>query len=324
MNKPAPVGSKGMRLGVVILNWENADDTMACLAQLQHVREQFPQTRIVVVDNGSQDNSIEILHKNQYQHIYYLMPLAENRGFAAGVNAGVQWLLDQMSEYVLILNSDTLLTADFLMPLWRCLVTHETAGIATPKIRYTDAPDHIWYAGGMFQQPRFLGTMVGIGKKDQGQFDEPRVVDFATGCCILVKRAVFETIGLFDEDFFLYHEDVDFCLRAQQAGFQTWYCPESLIWHRVSFSTKDRTSMRIRLYSRNRFVFFAKHIHGWRWAWVLALEGIRLVRKVMIHFLHGRLCDALAYTRGVYEGFWWAARYKLTNQCTKTPDTSSH
>jgi len=119
---------------------------------------------------------------------------------------------------------------------------------------------------------------------------------------MLVKREVFENIGLLDENFPFYQEDVDFCVRAANAGFEIWYRPEAMIWHRVSHSTANDQPRRTYLYAQSRFIFFGKHIHGLRWVPVLGMELIRLLRTVGTATLRGQFLQAWSYTSGLFSG----------------------
>ncbi len=291
------------KLGVVLLNWNNSTDTIQCVSQLRPILAQIPGSQVVVVDNGSQDGSVARLQEEPDIH---LIVHPRNRGFAAGVNAGIQWLLEEGHPAILVLNSDVVLPPGFLDPMVDLLARVPTAGIVSPKIRYLDPPNRLWYAGGRFRYPRLLGGMEGLGEEDRGQYDRTRSVDFVTGCCMLVRREVFETIGLFDEDFFFYQEDIDFCIRARAAGFESWFCPASLIWHRVSSSTETTPALRTYLYAHSRFIFFSKHIRGLRWFPVLALEAARWARTIAVALAQGQAQHGMAYTRGLFGGILWS------------------
>ncbi len=119
---------------------------------------------------------------------------------------------------------------------------------------------------------------------------------------MLVAAEAFEKIGVLDEDFFFYQEDVDFCYRVTKAGYQVWYEPQSLVWHAVSSSTANNSAWRTFLYAQSRVVFFGKHIKGLDWIPVIGLEVIRLCRTVLTHLLNRRPAEAWSYMSGIMNG----------------------
>lgn len=287
------------KIGVVIVNWNGCQVTQDTLADLRRIHLTGLEMQLYLVDNGSTDNSVAYFRGDPDIE---LIELDRNTGFSYGSNAGIRSALAAGCEYILLLNNDVYLTPEFLTLLVDWLASTPEAAIATPKIRYADPEQVIWYGGGLFRWPRLLGGMIGLDEIDRGHYDEPRIVDFATGCCMLVKRDVFKNIGLLDEDFPFYQEDVDFCIRAANAGFEIWYRPEALIWHRVSHSTANDQPRRTYLYAQSRFIFFKKHINGVRWVPVLGLELIRLIRTVGTALLRGQFRQAWSYTTGLFSG----------------------
>lgn len=295
----SPNPARQTKIGVVIVNWNGCLVTQETLSDLRQIHLPDYEVQLYLVDNGSTDNSVAHFRGDPGLE---LIELERNTGFSYGTNTGIRRALAVGCEYILLLNNDVYLTPDFLALLIDWLVSTPGAGIATPKIRYAEPKQMIWYGSGVFRWPRLLGGMVGLDEIDRGQYDQPQIVDFATGCCMLVKREVFENIGLLDEDFPFYQEDVDFCIRAANAGFEIWYRPEALIWHRVSHSTADNQPRRIYLYAQSRFIFFGKHIRGLRWFPVLGMELIRFIRTVGRAILRGQFRQAWSYASGLFSG----------------------
>lgn len=286
-------------LGIVLLNWNNWQETLACLEQLRRLDYPNGNFRMYVVDNASQDDSLTQLRA---QADITLIELSENRGFAGGNNPGIQRALDDGCRFILLLNNDTLIPSSLLAPLLQVFSEHPSAGVVSPKIYYADPANTIWYAGGRFRQPRILGELIGMGEIDRGQYDTASPVDFAVGGCMLVRREVFDQIGLLDERLFFYHEDVDFSFRAAKAGFQSWYQPAVSIVHKVSHSTRADLPSRTYLYAQARTVFLIKHIHGLKIPLVIAMEVIRLLRNVLGSLAKGEKGQAVAYTKGAWHG----------------------
>jgi GT2 family glycosyltransferase len=287
------------KIGVVILNWNNWSDTVACVDAVRKIDYPWEDLVPIIVDNGSTDESVS---KFAQLDDVTLVKLDKNLGFAAGNNAGIQFALSKGCDYVLLLNNDTKLTANFLHPLLELFSNEQNVGIVSPKIYYTEPANKIWYAGGKFKEPRILGELIGMDQLDTGQFDQSRAVDFAVGACMLIDKKVFEKIGYLDDVLFFYHEDVDFSYRAGRQGFAIWFQPRSIIFHDVSYSTQANLPHRTYLYAQARTVFLFKHIRGIKIPLVLFLEIIRLLRSTVKYLLLGQLDHASSYIRGVIDG----------------------
>jgi GT2 family glycosyltransferase len=156
-------------------------------------------------------------------------------------------------------------------------------GMVAPKIYYSSPPDILWFAGGIVSL--WTGTMRhrGIRESDHGQYDLPGPIDYASGCCVLVRREVVESIGLLDESYFMYTEDADWSLRARRAGYSIQYEPRARIWHRLSVSAGGHLSW---YKMQNKFIsnlrFFSRYAAWYQWLvfpWLnLALNGLAAIR----------------------------------------------
>lgn len=211
---------------VVIPNWNGADRTRACLDSL---KKQSQKHRVVVVDNGSVDESVKIIEKD-YPDVH-LIRHNKNKGFAGGVNAGVRYAIEQNGEYVALLNNDAVADNDWLKHLVDFLDKNPKAGIATSKIlEYTgkelDSTGEAYTTWGL-SFPR------GRDQEDKGQFDNDTWIFGASGGASLYRVKALEDVGLFDEDFFAYYEDVDLSFRAQLAGWKVAYVPQAVVYHQI-------------------------------------------------------------------------------------------
>ena len=223
---------------IIILTWNGKADTLECLISLQHLT--YANARILVVDNASEDGTGEAV-RNAFPGVEYLQN-SSNLRFAGGNNAGIDYALHHGAEYVLLLNNDTIVEPEFLSHLIGIAAQRAAAGMFGPKIYYYHEPKRIWFAGGKIAWWQGWLSHIGIREHDRGQYDEIREVDFLTGCCLMVKREVVERIGKLDERFFLYGEDVDWCLRATRAGFKLLYVPSATLWHKLSVSAGGHLS----------------------------------------------------------------------------------
>lgn len=292
------------KIGVILLNWNNDQDTLSCLnmlGQLDYPRELL---YVIVVDNGSSSQSIEnLIHRSQFE----LILLPENRGFAAGNNVGIKYALQMGCEFVLIMNSDVSFNNDLLRKLLTPFEKDASTGIVSPKIYIENSRDLIWYAGGR-RYPFSIGKMEGHGKRDCPQFGYPKKVDFAVGCCMLVRETVFQKIGLLDEDFFFFHEDVDFSRRATTAGFSIWYQPEATFYHRVSSSTSKDFPLRTYLTVNARVVFFRKYTPIALLPVQILCEIFRLLRFTFRSLVIGQYNQIIAYIKGLRDGLHHVAK----------------
>jgi GT2 family glycosyltransferase len=217
---------------IVVLNWNGAEVTLACLESLAGVMS--PACMVLVVDNGSTDGSPKKIQAAFPDVELLLLPC--NIGYAGGNNAGFRRVLELYAEFVIFLNNDTIVESDFCAPLLETLQRKPSAGIAVPKIFYQDRPDTIWYAGGVVTLSTGLIRHVGLRKKNAPEFDRPGVTGYATGCCFAMRCRDFEAVGGFDETFGMYAEDVDLSLRVRSLGMSIDYVPSSRVWHKVTAS----------------------------------------------------------------------------------------
>jgi hypothetical protein len=219
-------------VSVCILNWNGKELTRDCLESFKHVT--YPDYKLLIVDNGSTDSSVEYFKQNYPQ--VELLALPENRGFAGGNNAGFQRIQDHGSKYVIFLNNDTMIDPHFIEHLIRPLEDDSQVGITVPKIYYADDPERIWYAGGKVNL--WLGIIAhrGIREMDGVAYSLSEETDYATGCCFCIRTELFTALGGFNESYTMYGEDVDLSLRARANGKMIIYVPQAKVWHRVSAS----------------------------------------------------------------------------------------
>jgi hypothetical protein len=219
---------------IVVLNWNLRDDTLACLASLE--RAALGGAHVLVVDNGSNDGSAAAI-RARFPRVTVLA-LSENRGYAGGNNAGIRAALDAGAEGVLLLNNDTEVASDFLPPLLDAMESLPGVAVVSSAIFRMDRPEmqDVAWSEVRFDR-RHVVQLVGTNALPSDGFDRRREVDVAVGCSLLIRAEVLRTIGLFDEAYFAYHEDVDWCLRARKWGYRILYEPHSRVYHRRSRST---------------------------------------------------------------------------------------
>ncbi len=240
---------------IVVLNWNGADDTIACLRSLAVLST--PSCRVLVVDNGSTDGSAGRI-RDAFPDVELLL-LPSNLGYSGGNNAAFRRVMELQAEFVIFLNNDTVVDPEFCAPLVETLLRKPGSGIAVPKIFYWDRPDTLWYAGGVVRLSTGLIRHVGLRKKDAPQFDRPGTTGYATGCCFAMRCRDFEALGGFDEAFRMYAEDVDLSLRVRSLGKSIEYEPSSKVWHKVSASLPGNPLGKLVKKSFGALRLFSKH-----------------------------------------------------------------
>jgi len=257
---------------IVVLNWNRPRDTIECISSLREL--EYPAYRILIVDNGSTDDSVEMFQKLPDVE---LLSNERNLGFAEGNNRGIAHALQKEADYILLLNNDTTVSSSLLDEMVDVAESDERIGIVGPVIYYAERPDQVWFAGmhfryGLYVVRRGLHLKLPLRPIEQ--------VDFASGCGMLVRREMFERVGLFDRRFFMYYEDLDLCIRASKAGYRIVTATRAIMWHALSASTGGADSPLKQYHQiKSTFIFCRKHTRGLQ---RLANIGIRLAHASFI------------------------------------------
>jgi len=240
---------------IIILHWKNIQCLAECIESLGKVS--YDNFEIIIVNNGSND----LINISKSQNLsFHTLTSPSNLGFAAGNNIGIKEALKKQADYLLLLNDDTVVAPEFLDVLINAGENNPDVAMLGPKIYYFNDPKRIWFAGA-----RFDSRICKIIASDADQLDEdksfsPVMSDYLTGCALLLKRHVIERIGFLDERFFLYWEDVDWGLRASDAGFLNVLIPTSKIWHKASFSSGGSNSpLKAYHQTRSHLLFAEMH-----------------------------------------------------------------
>jgi GT2 family glycosyltransferase len=229
---PAPITTA--QVTIVVLNWRRADDTISCLESLRAA--ELGGARLLVVDNGSGDGSVARIRAAAPD--VPIIALAENRGYAGGNNAGIEQALADGAEAVLLLNNDTVVSPDFLTPLVDALNASPEAAAVCGAVHRHDRPELLDVAWSEVRfADRYVVQLRGVNAVPGEGFDQRRNVEIAIGCVLLLRGAALRQVGLLDEAYFAYHEDVEWGLRARAAGWQLFYEPYARVYHRGSAST---------------------------------------------------------------------------------------
>ena len=327
-------------VAIIILNWNGWSDTVECLESVYQIN--YPNYHVVVVDNHSSDNSIqkindyalgklevksnffkydptnkpigivqynrenwEIKKKSNTNKQLILIKNEINYGFAEGNNIGIKFALKNFNiDYILLLNNDSVVDKDFLRILVQEGEKDTKIGLLGPKMYYYDNPNVIWCIGGKIDWKLARGLHVGIDEDDKGQYNRKQAFEYINGSSLLIKKEVFDKVGLLDKKFFLYFEETDLALRASENGYESLYVPNAKIWHKVSKSGGGITK-EIGLYyiTRNRWLFMKKWASNSNFLifTVLQILGAILLPIVMSVYYRNRKLF-LAYYRGFWDG----------------------
>jgi GT2 family glycosyltransferase len=281
------------KISIVIVNYKGQKDTVELLESLLKIEKSGHDLFTVVVDNFPGERIS--LNEDKYKHINLkIIYNEENLGFSGGNNVGIKEALKDQSDYILLLNNDTIVKENFLQNLFDFAEKKPKAGLVVPKIYFAkgyefhknkysekDLGKVFWYAGGVMDWENVIGKHRGVDEVDHGQYDEVVQTDFASGCCVLIRRSVFEKIGFLDEKYFLYYEDSDFSQRAKKESFEIFYVPTSVIYHKNAGSSGGSGSkLQDYFITRNRLLFGNKYA-PLRSRLALSREGIGLA-------FHGR------------------------------------
>lgn len=216
---------------IIILNWNQYWLTAECVRSLTNLH--YPNYHIVVVDNGSSDDTVKKLF-DEFGTQIDLLPNGENIGFSGGNNVGIRFALQQGADYVMLLNNDTVVEDIYLLDkLVSVSETSSLVGMLSPSIFYYDSPNQVWYAGSELNFWRGWRHYYQIPTEKK-----PLDTGYGSGCCLLVSSRLIRQIGLLNEVYFFSVEDLEWSLRAKQAGWRILYVPDASVLHKDSVTSK--------------------------------------------------------------------------------------
>jgi len=285
------------RVGIVTVTFNSAKvlpDFLRCITE-----QTYRNFLLYAVDNASTDNSVGLLRTFPDQRLQ-IIPNSENKGVAEGNNQGIRAALEAGCGSVLLINNDTEFGPMLIAQLLGAL-DDDHVSMVCPKMLYFDEPNRIWAAGGEFQP--WCGYRVvhlGDGQLDEGQYDRGRLVTYTPTCCVLIRKRVFETIGLMDPRYFVYADDTDFMFRAMRHRITLWYLPECCLWHKVSSMTGgDSTPFAIRYMTRNRIYFYRKNF-----------STVTAAVWILLYIVH----LSIRYFRGIDSATTWKAKRQAVHE----------
>jgi len=248
---------KSPHVFIIIVNWNGYKDTLDCLKSLHEIT--YKNYTIIIIDNGSTDNSINIL-RSTYPDIK-ILENSKNLGYTGGVNTGIKYAMQQNADYVLLLNNDTVVRSNFLQPLIDYVLKENNVGIVGSRINYFNNKDLTQSLGGSFSYYSSYPLKLLSHKQLSTYKDKPSDVDWVSGCSMLIRNSLLQKLIGLDDDYFLYVEDADICMRAGKLEYKVVIVPDSIVWHKTKSSTGGEDSVVYDYYnSRNLLLFANKHL----------------------------------------------------------------
>lgn len=288
-----------MRVFAVLVNWNGGANNRACVDSL--VASGLPADRVVMVDNASTDGAAEEVAAAHPGLV--VLRNERNEGYGHGTNRGVGAALDAGADAVLLINNDAVLSEGTLDGLVARLAGDPTLGVVGPRILYLDDPGRVWAAGGDLTFRQNLSTLRGHGAPDGPAWRRDTPVDYLTGCAMLVRREVFERVGMLDGDYFAYHEDLEFCVQVGAAGFGILCAGGLAALHGTHASTGGGYNPRRKyMMGVNSIWFLRRHGSPMRWLRFAIFDVATLPLLWLAGLFNGRSRSVAAKALGTWHG----------------------
>ncbi len=300
------------KLAIVLINYLQDELTIECIKSIKN--SNYDNIKIILINQLSTQDSENKFVRNcrdsSSQHKLIFIPTQENIGYAGACNLGIKKAVEMGADYICLLNNDTIVLPDTSSILINSFDLQNGIGIVGPKIIYHNDQNKIWFGGGKLLLNKGAKTIHLDMNKTENVGTEQRSVlnskevDFITGCALMAKREVFEKVGLLNEKYFAYFEEVDLCYRAKKAGYKIFYIPQSKLYHKVSSTTKKYFSGLINYYKfRNRLYFLKKNLPSSSFIKLLPIVFFYSVKEIVISITKGKFKDILSIPVGILHFF---------------------
>lgn len=244
-------------ISIITVNFNGFDLTCSMIDSV--LRHEQSDIEIIAVDNGSARDEAALLSE-KYGTSVVIVRSEKNLGFAGGNNLGIK---KARGKFLFFLNNDTEIKSGCIGALAAFLEENPDAGIVCPKIKFYYDPDVFQFAGFTPLTPITLrNRLIGYGEKDEGQFNEARVIPYAHGAAMMVRRSALLEAGPMPEEYFLYFEELDWSLRFAEKHWRIWFCPDCTIYHKESATTGKDSPLRRKYLTRNKLLFARRNRKG--------------------------------------------------------------
>ncbi|MDU1567701.1 MAG: glycosyltransferase family 2 protein [Clostridium sp.] len=286
------------KVAIILVNYNGKNYNEECINSI--LKSTYKNYEIIVVDNNSIDNSVELLVE-KFDNNIKIITSESNLGFSGANNLGIKYALENEFDYVMLLNNDTVIDKDMIKIM---VDSSFNSVVVSPKIYYYDDKNILWSAGGRINWFKGLSIQYGINEMDNEENNKKKEIEFATGCCILIPIQAIKKVGMMSEDYFLYYEDTDYCVRLIRKGFKIIYEPKAVLYHKVSATTGGEKSKMYWYYmTRNRLIFnkkFNKTI-SYKIYYLLTMT-IKLIRYLVLRdktALSGSVSGIVDFFKGI-------------------------
>ena len=294
-----------LSIAVILVNWKKYNLTSKCIDSLK--KSNYKNFKIILVDNEYSEKSLIDLRNKHKELIVFKEK--NNLGFAGGNNIGIRYALENDYDYIMLLNNDTEVKENFILPLVERIEKDHFLGAVQPLILNFSNKSIIWNAGGKLN--KFLGltsTRLNNNKLNSSiVFDD--YTDWISGCCILIKSEILTKVGLLDEKFFNYYEDVDWSLRMKNLGYDLGFVKESIIYHHGSSSSKNKKtkegviSSKIHYFNiRNHILLLKKHKNLFNFFGIVFFQIIKTTSYIFYFLIKFRFNKLTMVLKGLKHG----------------------
>ena len=303
------------KIATIVPNWNGEDYLPTCIDSL--LAQSLNHT-IIIVENGSVDKSDGILAN--YGDKITVLKQPKNLGFAGGVNVGIKYAIKNGADYVALFNNDAMADKNWLEELVKSIESNPKLGAVTSKFMRLDKTR--LDSTGDFYTWHGLPFPRGRNEIDNNQYDNKNEIFAASGGASIFNLKMFKEVGLFDEDFFAYYEDIDLGFRMQLAGWRVTYCPTAIAYHHVSGTGSKISGFGIYQTSTNFWYTFMKNMPGWLFFKYIPLACYWYARMFAARFIRG---DLIPFTKGFIRALWFTPRTILKRRLVqKTKQVSNN
>lgn len=280
-------------LSIITVNYNGFADTVQLIESIQtHLA--IPN-ELIVVDNGSEANEAGML-KHQFPNIKVIRS-NKNLGFAGGNNLGIK---DATADFLLFINNDAYVKDDSLTHLVERMKKEPILGGISPKILFSDQENLIQFAGyTSLSSITLRNRLIGFKEKDNGQHDHPISTPYLHGAAMLIRREAVEKVGGMPEIYFLYYEELDWCVQLRRAGYRLEYNPAAVVYHKESSSVGQESPLKAFYMTRNRMLFAKRNLSSFHRFLSIAYQiSLALPKRVFHCLLKGNSVLAVAMMKG--------------------------
>lgn len=286
-------------MSIITINFNGLQDTCELIDSLYSYIKSV-SFEIIVVDNASNVNEADIIQK-RYTDVVVIRS-EKNLGFSGGNNLGI---LKAKGSYLFLMNNDTFVLSDGFSALIDEMQKNQSIAAASPKILFPGEGKKIQFAGYTpLTKVTLRNNIIGIGLEDDGRWDTPSQTPIVHGSAMLFKKSAVEKVGLMPEVYFLYYEELDWSASFIRAGYELWYLPYAVVYHKGSQSTGVQSPLQAYYMTRNRLLYAYRNLTGFeKWLSIIYQLTIANAKAILLFLLRGEMAQSKACMKGAYDYF---------------------